>query len=84
MALGLTTSDTMATVNPHGQTHGAPIDEKRHVGDLGNITVDSNGNSKATVKDKLVKLIGPHSVIGVRAIRKIQYQHWHTEVADTF
>ncbi|KAK7940976.1 superoxide dismutase [Apiospora phragmitis] len=50
--------------NPHGQTHGAPSDEKRHVGDLGNITVDGNGNAKGTVKDKLIKLIGPHSVIG--------------------
>ncbi|KAL2122139.1 hypothetical protein VTJ04DRAFT_2594 [Mycothermus thermophilus] len=50
--------------NPHGKTHGAPTDENRHVGDLGNIQTDDNGNSKGTVVDKFVKLIGPESVIG--------------------
>lgn len=53
-------------VNPHGKTHGAPSDEARHVGDLGNIETDGQGNAKGTVSDKLVKLIGPESVIGVR------------------
>uniref|UniRef100_UPI001AD9514F Superoxide dismutase [Cu-Zn] n=1 Tax=Chaetomium thermophilum (strain DSM 1495 / CBS 144.50 / IMI 039719) TaxID=759272 RepID=UPI001AD9514F len=50
--------------NPHGKTHGAPTDENRHVGDLGNIETDANGNSKGTMTDHLVKLIGPESVIG--------------------
>lgn len=52
-------------VNPHGKTHGAPQDENRHVGDLGNIETDAQGNSKGSVTDNLVKLIGPHSVVGV-------------------
>lgn len=52
-------------VNPHGKTHGAPSDETRHVGDLGNIDTDANGNAKGSVQDKLVKLIGPESIIGV-------------------
>jgi Cu-Zn family superoxide dismutase len=55
-------------VNPHGKTHGAPSDENRHVGDLGNIETDAQGNSKGTVTDKLIKLIGPESVIGVRLL----------------
>ncbi|QPG96284.1 Superoxide dismutase [Cu-Zn] [Epichloe festucae Fl1] len=50
--------------NPHGKTHGAPSDEARHVGDLGNIETDGQGNAKGSVKDEQVKLIGPHSVIG--------------------
>jgi len=50
--------------NPHSKTHGAPSDENRHVGDLGNIDTDSQGNSKGTVTDKFVKLIGPESIIG--------------------
>ena len=50
--------------NPHGKTHGAPVDENRHVGDLGNIETDAQGNSKGEVNDSFVKLIGPHSVIG--------------------
>jgi Cu/Zn superoxide dismutase len=52
-------------VNPHGKTHGAPTDENRHVGDLGNIQTDAQGNSKGSVTDKFIKLIGPESVIGV-------------------
>jgi Cu/Zn superoxide dismutase len=54
------------TVNPHGKTHGAPTDETRHVGDLGNFETDAQGNGKGTVTDKFIKLIGPESVIGVR------------------
>lgn len=53
-------------VNPHGKTHGAPTDENRHVGDLGNFETDAQGNGKGTVTDKLIKLIGPESIIGVR------------------
>ena len=50
--------------NPHSKTHGAPGDENRHVGDLGNIETDAQGNSKGSVSDSFIKLIGPHSVIG--------------------
>jgi Cu/Zn superoxide dismutase len=52
-------------VNPYGKTHGAPSDETRHVGDLGNFKTDSQGNGKGSTTDKLIKLIGPESVIGV-------------------
>ncbi|RGP77433.1 superoxide dismutase [Fusarium longipes] len=51
-------------VNPHNKTHGAPSDETRHVGDLGNVETDGQGNAKGSVTDSLIKLIGPHSVIG--------------------
>jgi len=50
--------------NPFSKTHGAPEDEVRHVGDLGNIATDAQGNSKGSTTDKLIKLIGPESVIG--------------------
>lgn len=50
--------------NPFGKTHGAPEDEERHVGDLGNIIVDGSGNSKGELSDRLVKLFGETSVIG--------------------
>ena len=50
--------------NPHKQNHGAPNDEVRHAGDLGNITVDENGNSTGSLTDHLVKLEGEFSVIG--------------------
>lgn len=54
----------MRTVNPHSKGHGAPTDEDRHVGDLGNIKTDGQGNSVGSTTDKLIKLIGAESVIG--------------------
>lgn len=50
--------------NPFSKEHGAPEDDNRHVGDLGNITTDSNGVAKGTKQDLLVKLLGANSVIG--------------------
>jgi Cu-Zn family superoxide dismutase len=52
-------------VNPHGTTHGDRVDETRHVGDLGNLETDAQGNAKGSVQDKFIKLIGPESIIGV-------------------
>lgn len=46
------------------KTHGAPEDETRHVGDLGNIVADEQGIAKGTITDKLISLSGPYSVIG--------------------
>lgn len=50
--------------NPFGKQHGAPEDEDRHVGSLGNIEVDAEGVAFIHIEDKLVKLIGPYSIIG--------------------
>ncbi|KAJ1976769.1 Superoxide dismutase [Cu-Zn] [Dimargaris xerosporica] len=50
--------------NPHKQVHGAPEDEVRHVGDLGNIVADANGKASIDIEDSVIQLSGPHSVIG--------------------
>ena len=50
--------------NPFGRNHGAPDDEERMVGDLGNIDADADGVANVNVEDRQVKLIGPHSIIG--------------------
>lgn len=50
--------------NPFSKTHGAPEDDNRHVGDLGNITTDASGVAKGSKKDLLVKLLGANSVVG--------------------
>ncbi len=52
-------------VNPFSKTHGAPSDSERHVGDLGNIKTDAQGDAKGSMTDNMVKLIGPESVLGV-------------------
>ena len=51
--------------NPYSRTHGAPDDEERHVGDLGNVSTDDKGTAQGVITDKLIKLIGPDSVVGV-------------------
>ncbi|KAL9124274.1 MAG: hypothetical protein Q9217_006383 [Psora testacea] len=50
--------------NPFSKEHGAPSDEIRHVGDLGNFKTDGQGNSKGSMSDNYIKLIGSESVLG--------------------
>jgi len=52
--------------NPIGSPHGGPSDsfDKRHVGDLGNVTADENGNVDVTFEDSLLTLQGELSIIG--------------------
>ncbi|KAM9455609.1 superoxide dismutase [Cu-Zn] [Clarias gariepinus] len=50
--------------NPHNKTHGGPLDEIRHVGDLGNVLAGPDGTAEIEIKDNLVSLLGPHSIIG--------------------
>ncbi|KAL2536201.1 Superoxide dismutase [Cu-Zn] 2 [Forsythia ovata] len=64
---GDTTNGCISTgphFNPNGKTHGAPEDEVRHAGDLGNIVADTNGVAEATIVDNQIPLSGPHSVVG--------------------
>ncbi|CAI0432317.1 unnamed protein product [Linum tenue] len=59
-AMGDTTNGCMSTgphFNPQGKEHGAPEDEDRHAGDLGNVTVGDDGMAH-------IPLTGPHSIIG--------------------
>ena len=46
------------------KSHGAPEDEIRHVGDLGNIQSDADGKATIDITDRMVKLCGRYSVIG--------------------
>jgi Cu-Zn family superoxide dismutase len=50
--------------NPFGKTHGGSEDDERHVGDLGNIVAGADGVAEGVIIDRLVKLDGPHSVVG--------------------
>ncbi|ONK70963.1 uncharacterized protein A4U43_C04F3310 [Asparagus officinalis] len=64
---GDTTNGCISTgphFNPNGMTHGAPEDEIRHAGDLGNIVANADGVAETTIVDKQVPLAGPNAVIG--------------------
>ena len=50
--------------NPAGKTHGAPGDEERHAGDLGNITASAEGVATVSLVDKQIPLTGPNSILG--------------------
>ncbi|MCL7044282.1 hypothetical protein MKW94_022083 [Papaver nudicaule] len=66
-ALGDTTNGCMSTgphFNPAGKEHGAPEDEVRHAGDLGNLTVGEDGKVDVNIVDKQIPLTGPNSIIG--------------------
>ncbi|KAM0996680.1 hypothetical protein ACFX14_006747 [Malus domestica] len=64
---GDTTNGCISTgphFNPKQLTHGAPEDEVRHAGDLGNIVANADGVSEATIVDNQIPLTGPNAVIG--------------------
>ena len=50
--------------NPAGKTHGAPGDEERHAGDLGNITAGADGVAPISMTDAHIPLTGPNSILG--------------------
>ncbi len=50
--------------NPFGKTHGAPEDEVRHVGDLGNVVAGDDGKVALNITDKGIQISGPNSIIG--------------------
>lgn len=50
--------------NPENMKHGGPNDTERHVGDLGNLVADEDGNAHYERTDTFIALSGPHSIIG--------------------
>jgi len=54
--------------NPFHKNHGGINSKERHVGDLGNIKTDKNGNVSIELKDKMIKLTGTKSNIIGRSV----------------
>lgn len=50
--------------NPEGEQHAAPTAQYRHIGDLGNITADENGQARYERVDSHISIDGPHSILG--------------------
>jgi len=64
---GDTTNGCISTgphFNPEGKTHGAPEDDNRHAGDLGNVVAGSDGVVEVELSDSQIPLTGPNSVVG--------------------
>ncbi|CAF1014940.1 unnamed protein product [Adineta steineri] len=53
-----------AHYNPDNNDHAGPQDVLRHIGDLGNIVGGSGNVAKFNFKDSVIKLTGPHSIVG--------------------
>ncbi|KAL2577333.1 hypothetical protein AAZV13_16G126400 [Glycine max] len=66
-AFGDTTNGCNSTgphFNPFKKDHGAPSDDKRHAGDLGNIAAGPDGVAEISIRDRQIPLTGVHSIIG--------------------
>ena len=50
-----------------GEVHAGPNDPKRHIGDMGNLVADAEGNAHLTLVDNKLSFTGPNSILG-RAI----------------
>ncbi|KAH9300108.1 hypothetical protein KI387_011691, partial [Taxus chinensis] len=66
-AIGDTTNGCLSTgphYNPLHKEHGAPQDENRHAGDLGNIIAGQDGVAHLSIEDWQIPLKGPDSIVG--------------------
>ncbi|MFI5453865.1 MAG: superoxide dismutase family protein [Isosphaerales bacterium] len=64
---GVWSEDGMASgghFNPTKSPHAAPESKKRHVGDLGNVTANANGNVTLDLDDSHLSFHGANSIIG--------------------
>jgi Cu-Zn family superoxide dismutase len=64
---GVWSEDGMASgghYNPTMEKHAGTDTPKRHIGDLGNVTANSNGHASLDLDDASLKFHGPTSIIG--------------------
>lgn len=50
--------------NPHNKKHGGRNDPEAHLGDLGNVIADKNGEVYESFEAKYLRLDGPYSILG--------------------
>jgi len=65
--------------NPEDMPHGAPTDDERHVGDLGNLSADETGVAHLEWTDPLLSFTGAHSIIGRAVIVHGQEDDYTTQ-----
>ena len=54
--------------NPMDMPHAGPMDEQRHVGDMGNLTANDNGVAEYVYLDEKIELSGVYSVLGLAVV----------------
>jgi Cu-Zn family superoxide dismutase len=54
--------------NPTHKAHGGPEMKERHIGDLGNLEANAAGKAHLELTDKMLKLTGPSSILGLAVI----------------
>jgi len=50
--------------NPHGVPHAGPDDDPRHVGDLGNLNANQNGQAHYERVDNVIAFSGGNNILG--------------------
>jgi superoxide dismutase, Cu-Zn family len=68
-----------AHFNPTNEPHGGPKDQRRHVGDLGNIVADKEGNARLESLDARLALEGPSGVIGRSIVVHVSPDDFRTQ-----
>ncbi len=62
-----TSDDGMAAgghYNPHGEPHAGPMDDHRHMGDLGNLVSDDSGKAVLDYTDTVISMSGWDAILG--------------------
>lgn len=54
--------------NPEDMPHGAPTDSERHIGDLGNLPANEDGEASVDYVDPMLSLTGSNSFVGYGVI----------------
>jgi Cu-Zn family superoxide dismutase len=65
--------------NPGNTMHGAPDDQDRHIGDLGNLEADKSGRAKYNRLDTRISLHGRNSIIGRSIVIKEKVDDYKTQ-----
>ena len=58
--------------NPTDMPHGAPVDEERHMGDLGNLPSNADGDAVLDYTDPMIELSGMNTILGLAVIVHVQ------------